>query len=269
MKDVDIIPLIVDLAGSFFRSSIEAFERARRANAVHPVEEPSGLNVFLEHHVESQAAIESIVFSFLTIEAAINFMFFEQIRSHPPSGLERWLKQKWKGHFSIYDRFVLLVTEYASASLDDFQYLFSLFLEFITFRNRIVHAHPEQYQVLVEPALEPGRVFVHDVERVSQTHPFPASGFSQELAKIGVNDARRGFEIMLLVLAFLDEQLVAHFELPWNDENMAERRKDQLSPRQILELLNSRYYTKIDPESFVPEIVRNLQKAQQPTGPDS
>ena len=259
MNEVEILPLIIDLTGSFFRSSRDALERARNAhsNSIKVVE-VTGLNVFSHRRPETQASIESIVFLFLTIEANINYLFFAEQRSRTLKNMEKWLRQKWKHGLSVYDRFVLLVSQYATANLNDFQYLTSLFSEFIGFRNRIVHAHPEQYHALVEPGSVPGEMLVHDVEPILISGRFPTSGLSEELGRISANDASRGFEIMLLVLAFLDEQFVSEFELSWPSCVAGE--KEYLRPKGILESLSFRHFPKIDPGSFVPEFISNLKK---------
>ncbi len=268
MNDIDILPLIVDLVGSFFRSAREALERARSAKSGQAEwAEPTGLNIFSERRGETQASLESIVFSFLTIEATINYMFFNEQQSHGLSTLDSWLRQKWKRSLSIYDRFVLLVSQYSTANLDDFQYLTSLFSEFIGFRNRIVHAHPEQYRALVEPGSTPDEVLVHDVEPICNTKGFPLSGLSKEIGRISLDDATRGFEIMLIVFSLLDEQLVAEIELPWPSKS-ATNNQEYLRPRNILESLTFRHYHKIDPGSFIPEIVSKMRKPQPPVGDD-
>lgn len=268
MNDVKILPLIVDLVDSFFRSSRDALERARTGKSGQPaVGEPTGLNIFSHRRGETQGSLESIVFSFLTIEAAINYMFFSEQGWRRVKTLDSWLRQKWKRSLSVYDRFVLLVSQYSTANLGDFQYLASLFSEFIGFRNRIVHAHPEQYQALVEPGPIPGEVLIHDVEAICNARGFRVSGLSAEIGRISLDDASRGFEIMLLVFSFLDEQLVAEFELPWPSKS-ATSEQEYLSPRRILESLMFRHYPSIDPGSFVPEMISKLKKEQPPVGGD-
>ncbi len=260
------MPLIVDLVGIFFRSSRDALERARSAKSDQAaVAEPTGLNIFSHRRGETQASLESIVFSFLTIEAAINYQFFNEQRSRELNNLDSWLRQKWRRSLSVYDRFVLLVSQYSTANLDDFHSLGALFSEFIGFRNRIVHAHPEQYRALVEPGSTPDNLFLHDVEPICDARGFPVSGLAQEIGRISLHDASRGFEIMLLVLSFLDEQFVAEFEFPWPCKNATSEEKYR-KPRRILESLALRHYPKIDPESFVPEIISKLRKAQPPVG---
>ena len=121
MNDIQLRPLIVDLVESFFRSSRDALERARMAKSDQAaVVEPTGLNIFSHRRGETQASLESIVFSFLTIEATINYLFFREQPGGRSKGLHRWLREKWKRGLSVHDRFVLLVSQYATGNLDEF-----------------------------------------------------------------------------------------------------------------------------------------------------
>jgi len=88
MNNVEILPLIIDLSGSFFKSSRDALERARQAQLDKKPQEPTGLNLF-PYEAEPQASIESIAFSFLTIEATINYLFFNELRERQLKGIEK------------------------------------------------------------------------------------------------------------------------------------------------------------------------------------
>lgn len=214
---------------------------------------------------ETQASLESIIFSFLTIEATINYIFFNEQRSRQPGGMDRWLREKWKRQLRVYDRFVILVIQYSTGTLDEFPSLITLLSEFIAFRNRIVHAHPEEYDALVEPGKTLGEVLVHDVEPVSKKTHSSLSGLSQEIGRIGFDDARRAFEIMLLVLSFLDAQFVAELDFPWSATGRADDVEHHLTPRGILESLDHRCYPAIAPASFVPKFIARI-KAQSGRG---
>lgn len=265
MKEVDILPLTVDLVGSFFRSSRDALERAHHAKSIQPeIPEATGLNIFTHRRGETQASLESLVFSFLTIEATINYTFFHQQRSPHSTPMDEWLRNKWKQHLSVYDRFVLLIAHYSSDSPDRHQRIVTLLREFIRFRNRIVHAHPEEYAALVESGDEPDQVLIHDVERVSQTKAFPMSGLSEEIGRIDSHDAARAFEVMLIVVAFLDEQFVSELELPWPTGVAGSNQQRGVSPAGILLAMDVRQYPKIDLGTFVPEVIVNLRAQQEP-----
>jgi len=236
------MPLIVELIGSFFASSGDALERARNAKSTQVVlAEPTGLNIFVHRQAETQASLECIVFSFLTVEACINYLFFREHHGGSSNSLAAWLKQKWRrGGLSVYDRFVLLVDQYATARLSDLQTLCALFSEFISLRNLIVHAYPSEYRALVEEESGSEYSYVHDVEPLSSSGKFPVSGLSREIGRICLDDASRSFEVMLLMFSFLDEQFVADFKLPWEAQNTAET--EAWRPRRILESLVPRHY---------------------------
>jgi hypothetical protein len=118
MKEIDVVPLIVDLGNSFFRSSRDALHRAQSAKSGQgPVAEPTGLNIFSHRQSETQASLETIVFAFLTVEATINYLFSRE-QSARSWGLHAWLREKWKRSLSVHDRFVLLVSQYATGNLE-------------------------------------------------------------------------------------------------------------------------------------------------------
>ncbi|MGA2481537.1 MAG: hypothetical protein ABSF92_00285 [Candidatus Acidiferrales bacterium] len=242
MREIKLMPLIVELIGSFFASSGDALERARNAKSTQVVlAEPTGLNIFVHRQAETQASLECIVFSFLTVEACINYLFFREHHGGSSNSLAAWLKQKWRrGGLSVYDRFVLLVDQYATARLSDLQTLCALFSEFISLRNLIVHAYPSEYRALVEEESGSEYSYVHDVEPLSSSGKFPVSGLSREIGRICLDDASRSFEVMLLMFSFLDEQFVADFKLPWEAQNTAET--EAWRPRRILESLVPRHY---------------------------
>jgi hypothetical protein len=69
MDDIDIVPLIATLIKAFYRSSRDALARVAAASKARTADGPTGLNIFPHRHTETQAALETIVFSFLTVEA--------------------------------------------------------------------------------------------------------------------------------------------------------------------------------------------------------
>jgi len=264
MNDIDVLPLIVDLIGSFYRSSLDALGRAKTAAYSHPFRERTGLTTFSERDAETQATLESVVASFIAIESIINYAFFNEIDHKPSqSGLDRWLKQKWKGNLSILDRFNLLFSKYATTELARFQSVTSIFQEFVTFRNRIVHPHPEKYDALVERSDIPGEVLIHAVEPFVTRKPFQSSGLSEEIGRIAYPDAARCHEIMLLVFALIDGQLVIDLQLSWYEAPSEMTGCNSGTPAELLESLEHRYYPKIDPKTFIPEFIAKLKQEHE------
>jgi len=260
MKNCDVLPLTIDFIGFFFKSSRDALERAAQYAQSIKSHHVTGLTVFPNKSAETQATLETVIFSFMTIEATINYIFFkEQEEKYNQSGIDRWLKNKWRGGLSISDRFFLLFNKYSSADLNKFQNVSSLFNEFISFRNRIVHSYPDKYDALVEFSDIPGEVFIHDVEPRTTHKPFPYSGLTDEMAKIKYTDAARCYEIMLIVLALINAQFVAELEFFFEDKtNILKSRA--LSPHVILLSLEPRYYPHIDPKTFFPEFLSGSKK---------
>lgn len=181
---------------------------------------------------------------------------------HQLKGLDKWLQQKWRRNLSIYERFILLMNQYSTDSLDNFQYRTSLFTEFITFRNRIVHAMPEEYHALVESTSNENEAFVHAVEPVKDGEQFSVSQLSGEIGKINYEDVKRGFEIMLLMVCFLDEQFIEEFKFPWFG---CKNEQKHLRPRDIIASMDFRYYPKVCTDSFVPAIVKQWKRELQDT----
>ncbi|MFV2074083.1 MAG: hypothetical protein ACC742_15735 [Thermoanaerobaculales bacterium] len=257
MRDIEILPLIVGLRGTFFRSSRDALDRAEMARQSQAaVEEPTGLNIFQYRHSETQAVLESVVFSFLTVEADINSHFFDQQGHFARSGLDKWLRKNWR-RLSILDKFQLLRSDSTEHDRSAIQELASLFSEFASFRNRLVHARPEVYDALVQRDEMTDEAHLHDVEPTCPPSVFRATGFSSELGRIHLADARRAFEIMLLMVCFHDEQLVVETALSWP----AGSEDAYAKPRSILDSLPDRYYSHIDLDSFVPEFIRQARKS--------
>jgi len=260
MKGCDVLPLIVDFIGSFYRSSTDALERATQAAQSISSHHVTGLTVFSNRSAETQATIEAIIFSFMTIESTINYIFFnKQEEKHNQSGIDQWLKNKWKSGLSISDKYVLLFNKYSSVDLDKFQNVSSLFKEFVSFRNRIVHSYPDKYDALVEFSDIPGEAFIHEVEPCSTHKPFQCSGLSDEMARIKYSDAARCYEIMLIVLALIDAQFVAELKFPFKDKTDNSTIK-YLSPGEIVDNLEPRYYPNINPKTFIPEFHSKLKK---------
>src|SRR3972149_2484133 len=251
MEKIDILPLTVDLIGVFFRSAKNALARAKHATIIHQSTEITGLNIFSKKHAESQAAVETVVASFLAIEATINFTFFSEINTHTnKSGLDKWLRKKWKRNLSISDKFLLLL-HYSSTDLNKFQALTTLFHEFIILRNRIVHSYPEQYDALVEPSDIPNEVLIHAVDPCSKEKCFTYSKLSEEIGRINYEDAVRCYEIMLLIIGLIDGQFMLKLELSWYKDKEDLESISSGTLQEIIQLLEHRFYPEINPETFI------------------
>ena len=90
----------------------------------------------------------------------------------------------------------------------------------------------------------------------------PGTRGSVHVQELQFEDAKRSFEIMLLVVCFLDEQFIEKFELPWANNNGEQK---YLRPRDIIASMGFRYYSKLSVELFIPEIIKKIKSEQQGT----
>jgi hypothetical protein len=257
VKDIDVIPLIVDIIQVFYSSSYDALNRAKRAAQSHSISNNIGLTIFSQMHSEVQATMESTIASFFTIEAAINYTFFTEVdNTHNQEDLDKWMKKKWK-NLSLNDRLILLLSKYGITKLDKFQDVIGLFQEFVTFRNRIVHSYPFKYEALVEPTSLPNEVRIHAVDPVLP--PLSQSGLSGEIARISYPDAVRCYEIMLLLLTLLDKQFILDLELAWYDNPEEMTGINIATPTELYNSIQHKYYPNIDISVFIPELPSDSQ----------
>ena len=253
MKRVDVLPLTVDLMELFYRSARDALYRAKDAAGSHPYQEVTGLTIFPQRQAETQATVESVIASFFAVEAAVNYVFLIETEGRR-SGTDRWLKRKWKGGLSLSDKLLLLFSQYAVTDLERFQNVVSLFQEFVICRNQIVHPYPERYEALVEFTDLDEEALIHAVNPYIARAPLSHSGLSRETARIAYPDAARCYEIMLLVLALLDAQFVVEMQLSWYEKPAEMAGLHAATPSELLNSLKHRYYPKIDPITFVPDL---------------
>ena len=255
MKPINILPLTVDLVIVFFNSARDALMRGKLANP-EKVEsgEVRGLYIFNKSDRLVQTILETVIASFLTVEAVINSCYFEEVRGKRwLSESDKFIKRKWgHGGISITEKLSLILGEYTMVEVDKIQPLFTLFKEFATFRNKIVHSRPDLYDALVEPSIMPDEIIVHAVDRINRTASFPTTQLSEELGRGGYQDAEKSYEIMLLILALLDSNFEIDLELSWYDQSSnqsAELRYGTVV--ETINQLNLRYFGHIDPNTFV------------------
>ena len=180
--------------------------------------EVRGLYIFNKGNRIVQASIETVIASFLSIEAMINTCYFEELSGkNRLSESDKFIKKKWSYDINIIDKLSLILGEYTMVETDKIKPLFTLFIEFATFRNKIVHSRPDIYDALVEQSDIPNEVTVHALERKTDVTSFPTTKLSEEVGRIGYEDAEKCYEIMLLIIALLDSNFGIDLELSWYD----------------------------------------------------
>lgn len=163
--------------------------------------------------------IQCCVFSFLSLESAINRAYYDifwrvdppkiPLNSGIPLALSNDIKNNWE-HFPIRKKYLILPTLITESkySEDKSPFLggvkpFSLFSEFVTFRNNLVHANMSQITYTVKVSSVDGNSIQGDVlssNILGKKQKFPITGFSTSFHEISVGDAEKAFEITYLML---------------------------------------------------------------------
>jgi len=122
-----------DLTSEFIQSSYDLIEEAKT----------------YDWRFTRSKIITSCITSFLSIEAYINRVFYDSfstssktklnISLHIPEAIKQHIKTSW-GKLSIKDKCIILIPLISTKTLQINLKPFNLFIEFIKFRNRLVHA---------------------------------------------------------------------------------------------------------------------------------
>lgn len=147
------------------------------------------------------------ILSFLSLEAAINGLYHEvfilerqTVNEHAPRRSVRHVKQSWK-RLSIKDKYLLLPPLVSDMRFNEDAPPFNLFVEFIRFRNRLVHAKSQTVRTKtriteVDETSYGGKVIEENFEAPDREASFPLTKFSTVLSKLEQSDAEKAFEIM-------------------------------------------------------------------------
>lgn len=151
--------------------------------------------------------LTSCIFSFLSLESSINRLFYEtflrsdkgkiEIKKDIPQSIISYLE--WK-RLSVRDKFILLPPLTSEYEFDTKSVPFSLFSEFIKFRNRLVHpkmltiAHTLKVTTSDETSFS-GELIKQSLDNPSNKKDFFLTDFATSFNKLTVNDAEKAFEI--------------------------------------------------------------------------
>jgi hypothetical protein len=158
--------------------------------------------------------VTSCVASFLSIEAYINRIFFDCFSSSSktklvvlptiPGAIKLYIKSSW-GKLSIKDKCITLMPLISIKELHINDKPFNLFIEFIKFRNRLVHAkswETERLALVTHVNLDEnnrgswgGKTL--EVKSLNLDDNYPLTKFSRDLSKLSVSDAEKALEIAL------------------------------------------------------------------------
>jgi hypothetical protein len=157
-----------------------------------------------------QDILTSCICSFLSLESSINRLFYDifiqsdenkrPIKQGIPQSFIQYLKQSWR-RASVRDKFILLPPLISDYEFDLTVIPFSLFDEFIRFRNQLVHPKisTTTYVINVEEGFEEnswaGEVISELTDALPTKQAFPLTNFTTSFKGLVVDDAEKAFEI--------------------------------------------------------------------------
>lgn len=196
-----------DATHIYFGAAYSTLLRLDKAHEIEPR--------FRTHRV-AEEVLTTCVLSFLSLEAAINLLFYEtfvseirSIRKPVPPQLLQHLRRSWKNNLSVKDKYLLLPPLVSDFEFDAGSDPYQLFDEFVRFRNGLVHSKPKTQKTTVkithiEDGNPGGELLNNQIEAEEPREKFPRTGFSTTYSGLNRTDAEKAFEItyrMRLALA--------------------------------------------------------------------
>lgn len=183
----------------YFGAAFSALIRLQDSKKVHPHFRNSRLQ---------EDVISACVLSFLSLESAINLLFYETfvtnlrtIKSSIPGKLVQHVRRSLndKG-MSIRDKYLLLPPMISDFEFNPGTSPFQLFDEFISFRNGLVHAKQTSKDITIKVTENSSSSLSGEVvdQSIDATYPeqkFPRTKFSTTFATITKTDAEKALEI--------------------------------------------------------------------------
>jgi hypothetical protein len=202
----------------------------------------------------------SCVFSFLSLEAAINRVYYDIfIRTEParisinsgiPIELIEFIRSAWH-KVSIREKYLILPSLITDSPLcrdkspfDINKQPFNLFVEFVSFRNKLVHPKMIEltYDIEISAAEENsygGKVIGGLDAMKNPVNTFPLTKFSTTFFALSINDAEKAFEIAYRMLQSLYNKTssVRPFITLQNDEGILQIK----ALTEILDIIQLRF----------------------------
>lgn len=190
-----------DLSSEFIQSSYDLIEEAKT----------------YDWRFTRSKIVTSCITSFLSIEAYVNRVFYDSfsinsktklnILSHVPEAIKQHIKTSW-GKLSIKDKCIILIPLISTKTLQINQKPFNLFIEFIKFRNRLVHAKSWETEETVfvthanlnEQMKGSWGGTILSKKSVQPNENYPLTKFSSDLTQLNINDAEKALEIAILMI---------------------------------------------------------------------
>jgi hypothetical protein len=203
--------------------------------------------------------VTSCVASFLSIEAYINRIFFDcysassktklVILPSIPEAIKLHIKASWS-KLSIKDRCIIVIPLISKKELNINDKPFNLFIEFIKFRNRLVHAktwETEHLTLVTHVNLNEkmegswgGKTL--DVKSLQLNGTYPLTKFSEDLSKLNINDAEKALEIALTTIYHIRTFIPGSYTTPGIAFRVRKNNIDYANGPNLLNMI-TRYYT--------------------------
>lgn len=231
-----------DLSGEFIQAAYDLIEDAKTSDF---------------RFIRSKI-VTSCIGSFLSIEAYINRVFYDSFSTnsktklntlpHIPEGIKQYIKASWS-KLSIKEKCIMLLPLISKKELEINQKPFNLFIEFIRFRNRLVHAKSWETErtVLVTHANlnEDGKGSwggkTLQVKSLKLVDDYPLTKFSSDLTQFKISDAEKALEIAFLMIFKLGSMVPGSYTVPVLNFKIPKNSIDSIAGREVLKYI-TRYY---------------------------
>jgi hypothetical protein len=203
--------------------------------------------------------VTSCVASFLSIEAYINRIFFDCYSASSKTKLiilpsiseaiKMHIKASWS-KLSIKDKCIIVIPLVSKKELKINDKPFNLFIEFIKFRNRLVHAKSWETEHLTlvtgvnlnEKMQGSWSGKPLDVKSLQLEDNYPLTKFSRDLSKLNIRDAEKALEIALMTIYHIRTFIPGSYTTPGLIFRVPKNNIDYSNGPGLLDMI-TRYYT--------------------------
>jgi hypothetical protein len=231
-----------DLSTEFIQSSYDAIEEAK----------------IYDWRFTRSKIVTSCITSFSAIEAYINRVFYDSystssktklnILSHIPEAIKQHIKTSW-GKLSIKDKCIILIPLISIKTLQINQKPFNLFIEFVKFRNRLVHAkswETEENVFVTHVNLNEqmkgswgGKIL--SKKSLQPNENYPLTKFSNDLTQLNINDAEKALEIAILMILEIRSMIPGSYTEPGVNFRIPKNNIDGTSLNNVLNFIPRHY----------------------------
>lgn len=202
--------------------------------------------------------VTSCVASFLSIEAYINRIFYDcysassktnlAILPTIPEEIKHYIKTTW-GKLSIKDKCLIAIPIISKSEFNINDKRFKLFIEFIKFRNRLVHAkswETEQLTLVTHVNLNEkmqgswgGKVL--GVNSIEKDDNYPLTKFSRNLSQLNIIDAEKALEIAITTIYYIRSFIPGSYTTPGLIFKAPKNKIDQINGPGIFDMITRHF----------------------------